>query len=157
MNPLIENIYGNQLRARACGLCIEKDQLLMVNHIGITTGDFWAAPGGGIQFGESANDCLKREFLEETGLEIEVCDFLFACEFINQPLHAIELFFVVKKLGGQLVTGKDPESGSNQIITNVRFMEWSKIKTIEKAHLHGIFLKVQRIEEIIQLRGYFKL
>jgi len=31
--------------------------------------DFWSLPGGGLEHGESAQDCLKREIHEEIGIE----------------------------------------------------------------------------------------
>ncbi|MCX8492116.1 MAG: NUDIX hydrolase, partial [Cyclobacteriaceae bacterium] len=102
-------------------------------------------------------ECLKREFLEETGLTVEVGDFLFACEFINRPLHAIELYFMVEETGGTLGIGPDPESRENQLIRNVDFLTEAEISKINKRHLHGIFKKTEKIDEIIALRGYFKL
>ncbi len=147
----------NILRTRACGLCIENDRLLLVNHLGLSSGDFWAPPGGGMQFGEAATDCVEREFLEETGLVVEVRDFLFTCEFIREPFHAIELFFLVEKVGGQLFKGVDPESGVNQIIKDVKFMDWREIEHLNKGNLHGIFGITQKMERIIDLKGYFKL
>ena len=30
--------------------------------------DFWSLPGGGLEHGESAQDCLKRKIEEEIGL-----------------------------------------------------------------------------------------
>jgi 8-oxo-dGTP diphosphatase len=153
----VQKMYGNILRTRACGLCIENDRLLLVNHHGLTNGDFWAPPGGGMQFGEVATDCVVREFLEETGLVVEVRDFLFACEFMKEPLHAIELFFLVEKVGGKLFKGTDPESGSNQIIKEVKFMDWGEIESLNKEKLHGIFGLTGKMNRIIHLKGYFKL
>jgi 8-oxo-dGTP diphosphatase len=34
--------------------------------------EFWVIPGGGIEPGESAEDCIRREMKEETGLEVRV-------------------------------------------------------------------------------------
>ena len=31
--------------------------------------DFWSLPGGGLEHGESAQDCLKREIREEIGVD----------------------------------------------------------------------------------------
>ncbi|MEW4353437.1 NUDIX domain-containing protein [Streptococcus pneumoniae] len=36
----------------------------------------WAIPGGAMELGESSVDTLKREFLEETGIEVEPVRFL---------------------------------------------------------------------------------
>ena len=86
--------FGERIRVRACGICIEASKILMVKHLIVGKQDYlWAPPGGGMKFGESARECLKREFMEETGLDIRVGDFLFVNEFKDPPLHAIELFF----------------------------------------------------------------
>jgi 8-oxo-dGTP diphosphatase len=157
MDQLVQRMHGNLLRVRACGICIENDQVLLINHSGLTQGDFWSLPGGGIEFGETAHDCLKREFLEETGLVIEVCDFLFVCEFINRPLHAIEVYFSVKSQGGTLAAGNDPEFGNQQIIKQVKFMGRNELDQVGEQHLHGILLKTEKVDQINLLRGYFKL
>jgi len=157
MDKSVQEIYGNLLRVRVCGICIRNNQLLLINHRGLVEGDFWSFPGGGLQFGETAAECIAREFQEETGLKVKVGDFLFACEFIEKPLHAIELFFLVKEIGGNLSIGTDPESGGNQLIQNVDFLTETEVTKIDKAQLHGIFKKTDKIDEIIALRGYFKL
>jgi len=36
----------------------------------------WQFPGGGLEFGENIEDCLKREIKEETGLEINIVKFI---------------------------------------------------------------------------------
>lgn len=37
---------------------------------------YWLLPGGGIEFGESAEDALKRELKEELSLEMKSASFL---------------------------------------------------------------------------------
>jgi len=157
MPNVVHQRFGNQLRIRICGICITENGILLVNHSNVTNGDFWAPPGGGLQFGESAEDCLKREFLEETGLIIEISDFLFACEFISMPLHALELFFSVIVRGGTLKKGFDPEMGDNQILQDVKFLDLTELERLKSGDLHGIFKKVTNPFKIVSLRGYFKL
>jgi 8-oxo-dGTP diphosphatase len=99
-----QRLYGNRIRVRACGICIENDRVLMIGHRAILgENTFWSPPGGGVEVGEMAEDALKREFLEETGLEISVGKLLLMNEFVKLPLHGIELFFVVKRVGGVVV------------------------------------------------------
>ena len=157
MTTPVQEIFGNKLRVRVCGICILHEEILLVNHTGLGTPHLWAPPGGGIQTGESAHEALVREFKEETGLSIEVRDFLFACEFIQLPLHAVELFFQVSITGGNLTTGQDPELGNRQVIQDVRFFDDTQIRSIPLAHLHGIFKETSDIAQIGRLRGYFKL
>jgi len=157
MNDTVRKTYGNNLRVRVCGLCIQDDSLLMVNHQGLVTGGFWAPPGGGQVFGEDARECLIREFKEETGLEIRVHDFLFVCEFISQPLHSVELFFRVEAIGGGLIKGMDPEVDGEETISEVAFLSWQKIESLHPQHRHGVFQKATKCNQILDLRGYFKL
>ena len=77
MNTEIAKIYGNKVRIRVCGLCWQADSLLMVNHSSLTNGDFWAFPGGGVEFGQTLDENLKREFMDETNLSIKTCSILF--------------------------------------------------------------------------------
>ena len=157
---MIDSVYktfGNKLRVRVCGLCIEDDHVLVINHKGIRAGDFWAPPGGGLQFGETLETCLKREFVEETGFHIEVQDFQLISEFINIPLHALEIFFLVNKLTGVLKKGFDPEMEDSQIIQDVKFMSWSQINALEPDSRHGIFNLIPDSSKILDLKGHFKL
>ena len=149
--------YGNKLRIRVCGLCIEDEKILLVNHHSLNiSGDFWAPPGGGMDFGQSAEDNLKREFLEETGLVVEIEKFLFVHEYLNPPLHAIELLFKVKRTSGNLKIGYDPELGKNtQIIKNIRFIPFHEIIELGKNKLHQMFFNVHKISDIAELKGYF--
>lgn len=151
-------IYGNRVRSRVCGVCTKEDKILLVNHAGLYGHDFWAPPGGGIEFGQAATSNLVREFREETGLDISVGDFLFACEFIGQPLHAIELFFNVQITGGTLVQGSDPEmSNGKQLIHAVKFMTWAELKSLPAGHKHGVFSLARPVERIGDLRGYHRI
>lgn len=157
MEQNVKELYGDKTRVRVCGVCIEGDRVLLVNHAGLRDGDFWAPPGGGVEFGETAVDALRREFLEETGLEISIGEFLFVCELVNPPLHSVELFFQVARTGGSLRTGTDPESRQQQLIRDVRFRTFADLDNSPVDSLHGIFGKHPKKAEIGALRGYFKL
>ncbi|MFB5738796.1 NUDIX domain-containing protein, partial [Leptospira wolffii] len=44
---------------------------------------YWLLPGGGIEFGENAEDALKRELKEELSLDVTSSSFLFLNESID--------------------------------------------------------------------------
>ncbi|MBO0933613.1 NUDIX domain-containing protein [Fibrella aquatilis] len=152
----VVKLYGNRLRTRVCGLYRNGERLLMVRHRGIgKTDTFWCPPGGGAQFGETATDALKREFDEETGLLIEVGNLLFVNEFLEPPLHALELFFAVDAIGGELRLGSDPEMDADgQIISEVRWMTFDEIKAYPPAEVHTLFSRCQSLDDVYRLSGY---
>ncbi|CAN5585875.1 NUDIX hydrolase [soil metagenome] len=158
MDKTVEKLYGNRVRAKVCGLCWKGDKLLLVNHRGLYDHDFWAVPGGGIEFGQTAQENLEREYREETGLMVKVDAFQFVCEYISGPLHAIELFFAVTVIDGKLLTGEDPEmSGNEQIITDVRFLSVTEINELPEINKHGLFRFAKSAEKISGLKGYLKI
>jgi 8-oxo-dGTP diphosphatase len=148
--------YGNRLRLRVCGLAWQEGRLLVVNHRNLTGRDWWSPPGGGVEYGEDTHTSLRREFLEETGLHIEVGDLQFVCEYLKEPLHGVELFFQVTIQGGDLTVGKDPETES-QIIAHVQFLSTAEIDALPAAERHGIFQLLPNAEKIKTARGYWRI
>lgn len=147
------------IRPRVGGICIENDTVLMLKHEpGFGLPYFWLPPGGGIEMGETMENALKREFLEETGLEIEVGKLLFINQFIHLPFHAIEFFFLVEVVGGKLTVGYDPEfSATEQLIADVRFMNFDEILAIPQPYLHNAFWDCKNMTDLLQVQGFHSL
>ena len=155
---VINEAYGNRLRIRVCGICIQENKLLLMKHKNLgKTGSLWAPPGGGMEYGESAEEALKREFREETHLDIEVVEFLFVHEYLDPPLHGIELFFRVKIVDGELGLGHDPEmSVTDQILTEANFKDLQVLKNTDYDSLHYVLQNSKDLETLINQKGYFK-
>jgi 8-oxo-dGTP diphosphatase len=158
MEKKIIKKFGNKLRVRVCGILTEGQRILLVRHSSVGKKNIlWAPPGGGMQFNENAADCLVREFKEETGLKIEVERFLFVHEFLDPPLHAIELFFKVRRIQGELIKGFDPEmAAKEQIIEEVSFVDFEAIKKINVHSLHYVLRKADTLNDLFNLDGYVK-
>ena len=149
-------MYQEKVRVRICGLLISEDRLLLLKHDGIGTDGFlWSPPGGGVEFGEDARATLKREFVEETGLEVDVEGFLFANEHIDHQHHAMEMFFKVRQIGGNLKLGDDPEL-KTQILTDIRFLSMLEIRQLRSGCVHSILSRIENLKELLELRGYYK-
>ena len=141
-DKIIEKLYGNHLRIRVCGIYIQKEKILLLKHIGIGKKQYmWIPPGGGMLFGHSIEENLKREFEEETGLKVKVNKFLFLYEYIQKPIHSIELFFEVEKISGKIILGTDPEMKiSEQIITEIKFFPLAEIQKMDREILHPVIV-----------------
>ena len=87
---------NNRPRVRVAGILIEDDRVLLIEH---TKNDrsYWLLPGGGVDWGESIEEAIKREFLEETNLTVEIENFLFISETLapDNTKHVINLYFRV--------------------------------------------------------------
>ncbi len=153
----VSQIYGNKLRVRVSGIMIEKEAVLLLKHEGLGPAGFiWAPPGGGVEFNSNLESNLKREFYEETGLSIDIVRFMFVNEVMMAPLHAIELFFLVKKIDGSLTLGQDPEmEENNQILKSIEFLPFTALNKIEENNLHNLFKHCSSISELLNMKGYF--
>jgi ADP-ribose pyrophosphatase YjhB (NUDIX family) len=83
-------------RVRASVLLRSKGKILLVKeYINSMQKELWLTPGGGVKFGESLKDAAKREFLEETGINVEVGRFIFYKEYIvKDKVHTLNFYFI---------------------------------------------------------------
>ncbi|WP_422123321.1 NUDIX hydrolase [Planococcus sp. X10-3] len=91
------------------GLCIENEKLLVINKSRGPYINRFDLPGGSLEEGESLSEAIKREFLEETGLEINVSENLGVIDFQlpwkwqeYSAVHHIAVYYLVNKVSGEL-------------------------------------------------------
>jgi 8-oxo-dGTP diphosphatase len=102
--------YRHQLRLRVCGVLVVGGHILVARiHSPVTDQQIWTPPGGGLEFGESLSDGVRREFAEETNLQVAVQRLVHINELIRPPFHAVEFYFEVSQQGGESALGEDPE------------------------------------------------
>lgn len=148
--------FGNRLRIRANGILIQKNKILLIKHDMGNDRILWSVPGGGMEFGQNIKSNLKREFKEETGLVVEVKDYLFVHEYLKPPLHALEHFFLVKWISGILKMGVDPElANDKQSIIDIQWMSIQEMNSLPKNSLHPMFWEIKSLDSIGLYKGYF--
>jgi 8-oxo-dGTP diphosphatase len=88
-------------RIRVAALMRKDERVVTVRH---RAGDavYHLLPGGGVDWGETLEDALVREVLEETGLEVTIGELLFVNDTIDPQgtRHVVNLTFEAHVTGG---------------------------------------------------------
>lgn len=66
---------------RVYGILINEQKQVLVSDEFIRGMYITKFPGGGLEFGEGTRDCLKREFMEEMQLNVEVGEHIYTTDF----------------------------------------------------------------------------
>jgi len=78
---------------RVYGILIDENKRVLVSDEFIRGNYYTKFPGGGLEFGEGTKDCLKREFMEEMGLKVEIGEHIYTTDFFQlsafNPGHQI--------------------------------------------------------------------
>ncbi|MDP3394108.1 NUDIX domain-containing protein [Sediminibacterium sp.] len=85
---------------RVYGLLIDQYQRLLVTDEFIKGSYITKLPGGGLEFGEGTRECLQREFIEETGIEVKVGAHFYTTDFFqisafNHKDQIISIYYLV--------------------------------------------------------------
>ena len=91
----------NVFNVRVYGICFnEKQEILIADEL-IKGRPITKFPGGGLEFGEGTVDCVKREFIEETGQQVEVLRHFYTTDFFVESAfrkgsQVISIYYLVK-------------------------------------------------------------
>jgi ADP-ribose pyrophosphatase YjhB (NUDIX family) len=91
------------INVRVYGILINEQKQVLVSDEWIRGGYYTKFCGGGLEIGEGTRDCLKREFMEEMNLRIEVLDHLYTTDFyqqsaFNAAYQILSIYYYVKAL-----------------------------------------------------------
>jgi ADP-ribose pyrophosphatase YjhB (NUDIX family) len=109
-----------KLKVRATAVLIEEDSILLVEQR-VSPSRNWSLPGGTLEADETIEECVVREMREETGLDVAIDRLLYVCDRMQSGSHVVAVILAVKKLGGQLRLGNEPEPWANPI-TGIRMV-----------------------------------
>ena len=133
------------------------DRVLLVKHIPERGGFWqgkWICPGGKLEFGETIEEGIKREVMEETQLEIDLVTPLPPFDRIagsngKTSLHIIYIDYRARVTGGRLKVGDDV--GEAVWVERKRIPEiWEELhddtkRLLQIAGIIGVDIKLDRV------------
>lgn len=102
--------YINKLEKRVRAIIIEDEKVLLMHRFK-NSHEYWVFPGGGVDdTDKSLEDGLKRECLEELGVDVKVGDLFMEKFYVLDGFQGqIQYFYNCKIISGKVGTGTGPE------------------------------------------------
>jgi 8-oxo-dGTP pyrophosphatase MutT (NUDIX family) len=143
---------GLKFNYRIAGVVINDARVLL--HRGESDG-FWTLPGGRGELLEPSQDTLRREMLEELGVEVSVHRLLWVVEnffeYEGRSYHELGFYFSMAfPQDSHLYLKSEPFLGDEEGIKLI--YQWFPIDEIERIELYPTFLKqgLKALPEYIQ-------
>ncbi len=98
---------GTDFIGIGCGAIVvnDRNEILLVKRSinSRTEPETWSRPGGQVEFGESVEEAVEREVLEETGVTVKVIKFLEMTQNIDKEnkKHWLALGYLAKHISGE--------------------------------------------------------
>lgn len=131
-------------RIRAAAIIFIDSKLITIYREKMINGElkkYYVIPGGGVEDGEEIIDAVKREVLEELGIEIEVTDKYFYLEKEN----AKEYFYLSNYISGKIGTGTGPEFTNRDVEKYGSY----EVKLVDKENISDINLLPPEVKKYI--------
>lgn len=85
---------------RVYGILKDSKNRVLVSDEFIRGGYYTKFPGGGLELGEGTRDCLRREFKEETDLDVTIGDHIYTTDFyqksaFNNAHQIVSIYYFV--------------------------------------------------------------
>ena len=119
---------------RVYGLLISQQQEIMLSDEFHSGKYFTKFPGGGLELGEGLIDAVKREYIEECGVSIDIIKHFYTTDFYENSSfndsQVISVYYLVKPIGILMLNFKhkafDFEEGLSQCF------RWKKISELSE-------------------------
>lgn len=131
--------FGPQVAAVAIVTRADDDKFLLVQRGEDPGKGLWGLPGGFVEMGETVQQALEREILEETGYTIEVHKLVGVWSFFNEPkkIAGVAVIYQTRVTGGELQIASD--STNAEWVTYERALEYPLAFETHRAALQTFF------------------
>jgi ADP-ribose pyrophosphatase YjhB (NUDIX family) len=135
------------------GVIIKDNHILLIMHHALKTGvTYWVIPGGGLEQGETEEECVIREMREETNLRVRVIRLL-----LDEPSPADGVYkwnktYLCESIGGEAAPGyePEPEAARDYAISQVKWFDleddskWEP-KLVEDPFTHPLLQRIRKV------------
>jgi 8-oxo-dGTP diphosphatase len=121
-------VLSGKIRIRVAVIIPQDDKILLVRHVKDDR-QYWLIPGGGVDFGETIDECAKREIKEETNIDVKLLKLLFISESVSREYerHLVNLFF----LGQALNPDDELKVLKDERVQEARYVPVSRLNDLE--------------------------
>ncbi len=91
------------------GILFDDDVILLIKRKNPPYKNKWALPGGFVEYNETTEDAVVREFKEETSLNCKIEELFGVYSKPNRDPrgHTVSIVYILKHIGGMLCGGDD--------------------------------------------------
>ncbi|TQV87196.1 NUDIX hydrolase [Aliikangiella coralliicola] len=139
------DLQNNCFNFRSVAVLIVKEHILVHQAVG---DDFWALPGGRVEFFENSDDTLVREMKEESGVFCQVSRPLWYVEnffeYGNKKYHEIATYYLAEIMDCHNIQFEQAFDGIESGL-NLKY-KWVALSRISEINLKPEFLKSRLFE-----------
>ena len=136
------DVGNHRFQLRAGAVIIEDGCVLLAK---CDAADYYYSVGGGVLLGETAEEAVKREVFEETGIEYEVERLLFVHEnfFLDEAVlkgvkfHEVSFYYLMKPCGKSEITKE------SYCCAGREYMHWIPLEELENLQIFPEFFKTE--------------
>ena len=111
-------------------IIVDDGNIVLVQRLNNPYKDYWALPGGFVEYGEKVEHAVIREAKEETGLNIKLNKLVGVYSDANRDPrgHTVSVVYMASIVGGQLKSDSDAK--------DVQYFEISELNKMDLAFDH---------------------
>jgi 8-oxo-dGTP diphosphatase len=124
-----KNDYPGNPRVAVGAVVFKEGRVLLVRRGQPPAEDLWAIPGGSVEIGETLQEAVEREILEETGIQIRALKPIYTFDVIDRDAAGkVRFHYVIVDLAADYIRG-EPVPGDDAL--DARWVSAGEISGLE--------------------------